>query len=95
MSLSCWKYIGSPQLNQSLSTLKDFDERVFKPYGILNLLQVELDGKMVSVEVGVIEEPLDYNLLLGWTWIYAMAAVVLTYFRTIYFPHHEGIVAIN
>lgn len=40
MSLSCWKYIGSTQLNQSLTMLKAFDGRGFKPYGILNSLQV-------------------------------------------------------
>lgn len=38
---------------------------------------------------------LDYNLLLGWTWIYAMEAVVSTYFRMISFPNQGAIVAIN
>lgn len=87
MSLSCWKVIGSPSLNQSPTTLKAFDGRRFKPSGILNMLQVELASKTVSVEFEVIDRPLDYNLLLGHTWIYAMAAVVSTYIRMIAFPH--------
>ena len=34
---------------------------------------------------------LDYNILLGRPWIYAMAAVVSTYFRKIAFPLQGGI----
>lgn len=65
MSLSCWKLIGSPQLNQSNTTLKSFDGRTYKPCGILNYLQVELGGKTVSIEIEVIDGPLDYNILMG------------------------------
>ena len=32
----------------------------------------------MSVEVEVIDEPLDYNLLLGRIWTYAMSAIALT-----------------
>lgn len=95
MFLSCWKDIGCPQLNQSPTTLKDFDGRGFKPYGIINLLLVELGGKNVSVEFKVIDEPLDYSLLLGHTWVYVMATVVSTYFKTVAFPHKGGIVSID
>ena len=42
MSLSCWKTIGSPDINQFPTTLKAFDGRGFKPYGILNSFPVEL-----------------------------------------------------
>lgn len=47
------------------------------------------------VEFKVIDKPLDYNLLLGFTWVYAMAIVVSTYFKIIVFPHSGGIVAID
>lgn len=33
--------------------------------GLLNNLQVELGGKMVTVEVEVVDGPLDHNILLG------------------------------
>lgn len=59
MSMSCWNVIGSPQLSQSPTTLKTFDGRTYKPCNILNTMQVELEGKIVSIEVEVIDEPLD------------------------------------
>jgi hypothetical protein len=77
------------------TTLKAFDGRTYKPCGILNSLQVELGGKIVSIEVEVIDGPLDYNLLLGRTWVYAMVVVISTYFCMITFPHKGGIVAID
>ena len=45
MSLSCWKAIGSPEINHSPTTLKDFDVRGFQPYGLLPTIHVELGGK--------------------------------------------------
>jgi hypothetical protein len=65
MSLTCWKYIGSPSLNESQNTLKSFNDSVFKPYGVLPSLPITLEGKTVQVEVEFFDAPLDYNLLLG------------------------------
>jgi hypothetical protein len=73
MSLNCWKAIGSPSINQSPNTLKSFDGRGFKPFGVLNALPIELEGKTIIVEVEVVDAPLDYNILLGRSWIYAMS----------------------
>lgn len=75
--------------------MKSFDKRNYKPCGILNSLQVELGGKTVSTQFEVIDEPLDYNLLLGRTWFYAMAAVVSTYFQMITFHHKGSRISIN
>jgi hypothetical protein len=41
---------------------------------------VQLGGKTVCIEVEVVDAPLDYNLLLVWSWTYAMQAVVATVF---------------
>jgi hypothetical protein len=95
MSLSCWKVVGSPSLNQSPTTLKYFDGRDFKPYGILNSLVVEIGGKKISVEVEVVDAPLDYNLLLGHSWFYAMSIVSSSIFHTLQFPHQGKIVTID
>lgn len=54
MSISCWKYLGSPTIHQSPTTLKTFDGRCFHPYGIPNDLPIELEGKMVTIEVEVV-----------------------------------------
>ena len=64
LSLSCWKAIGSPELVTSPTTLKAFDERGFQPHGLIPTLSVELGGKIVSIQVEVVDAPLDYNLLL-------------------------------
>ena len=58
--------------------LKDFDGRTYMPCGILSKLYIELGGKIVTAEVEVIDRPLDYNILLGRPWVYAMADVVST-----------------
>jgi hypothetical protein len=86
MSLSCWKVVGSPSLNQSPTTLKDFDGCGFKPYGLLTLLVVEVGGKTTSVEVEVVDAPLDYNLLLGHSWFYAMTIVASSSFSFVVVP---------
>lgn len=57
MPLYCLKVIGSPQRSQSTMTLKAFDESKYNPCGILNYLQVELEGKTISVEVEDIDGP--------------------------------------
>jgi hypothetical protein len=95
MSMSCWKNLGSPPLSKSSTTLKAFDGRSYTPYGILSNLQVELGGKTVEIDVEVIDGNLDYNILLGRPWIYAMAAVVSTYFRKIAFPFQGGITIVD
>jgi hypothetical protein len=95
MSMSCWKTLGSPTLSRSSTTLKAFDGRIYTPYGILSNLKVELGGKTVEIDVEVIDGNLDYNILLGRPWIYAMQAVVSTYFRKIAFPFEGGITVVD
>jgi hypothetical protein len=95
MSLTFWKAIGSPPLNESQNTLKAFNGSSFKPYGVLPLLPITLEGKTVHVEVEVFDAPLDYNLLLGRSWIDSMCAVVSTLFRVVRFPHQGKVVTVD
>jgi hypothetical protein len=39
--------------------------------------------------------PLDYNLLLGRNWTYAMTVIISSIFHTLCFPHDGKIVMIN
>jgi hypothetical protein len=87
MFVACWKAIDSPPLTESHNTLKAFNGFGFKPYSVLPLLPIMLEGKSVSVEVEVFDAPLDYNLLFGRIWIDSMRAVVSTLFRVVCFPH--------
>ena len=65
MSLSCWRAIGSLEINCSPTNLKAFDGRGFHPHGLLPSLLVEQGGKSLSIHVKFVDAPVDYNLLLG------------------------------
>jgi hypothetical protein len=95
MSLACWKAIGQPVLYPSPNILTSFEGRSFRPHGIVPSFPVQLGGKTVCVEVEVVNAPLNYNLLLGWSWTYAMQAVVATVFWVLLFPHEVRIVTID
>jgi hypothetical protein len=79
----CWK---APVLY--LSKYRTSSGHSFLPHGILPF-PVHLGGKMVEVEVEVVDAPLDYNLLLGHNWTYAMIVAISSVFRSLCFPH-EG-----
>ena len=95
MSSSCWRAIGSPEINRSPTTLKAFHGRGFQPYGLLPTIHVELEGKSVSIHIEVVDTPLDYNLLLGCNWFYAMQDAASTIFQIVQFPFQGNIVTID
>jgi len=84
--IACWKAISSPHLTESHNMLKAFNGYGFKPYSVLPLLPITLEGKLVNVEVYFFDAPLDYNLLLGRSWIDSMHAVVSNLFCVVHFP---------
>ena len=94
MSLSCWKALGSPELVLSNTLLTTFDRRSFHLHGILPAFEIKLVGKAVSVEVEVIDAPLDYNLLLG-SWTYAMFSIASAVFWVVVFPHEGKLVTVD
>ena len=51
MSITCWKAIGSPYLNQSPNTLEAFDRHDSRPFSVLLNLAITLEGKKIQVEV--------------------------------------------
>jgi hypothetical protein len=59
------------------NTLKYFNGTSFKPYDVLHSLSITLEYKVINIEVEVFDAPLDYNLLLGRSWIDSMHVVVL------------------
>jgi hypothetical protein len=95
MSLACWKAIGQPILSPSPTLLTAFDGHSFQPHGIIPSFLMQLGGKTVCIEVEVVDTSLDYNLLLGRSWTYAMQAVVATVFQVLLFPHEDQIVTID
>jgi hypothetical protein len=95
MSLIYWKSLGSPTPSQFPTMLTAFDDHSFHPHGILIAFPFQLDGNTTEVDVDVVDAPLDYNLLLGHNWTYAMNFVISSVFRTICFPHDGKIVMID
>jgi hypothetical protein len=95
MYVACWKAINSPPLTESHNTLKAFNGSGFKPYDVLPSLSITLEGKSVNIEVEVFDAPLDYNLLLGRSWIDVMHTVVSTLFHVLCFPHQGKVITID
>ena len=63
--------------------------------GILTQTPVTLGEKTVLVDFMVIEDPFDFNMLLGGDYVYSMQAVVSTFFRVMYFNYGEEILTID
>jgi hypothetical protein len=95
MLLACWKAIGQPVLSSSPTLLTTFDGYSFRPHQIIPSFTVQLGGKIVCVEVEVVDAPLNYNLLFRRSWTYAMHAMVTIVFRALFFPHVGQIVSID
>jgi hypothetical protein len=95
MSIAYWKAIGSPPLTESHNTLKSFNGFGFKPYGVLPSLPIMLEGKKVNIEVEVFDTPLNYNLLIGRSWIDSMHPVVSTLSHVVRFPHQGKVIMVD
>jgi hypothetical protein len=75
------------------------------PYGSLQIEKPTFDSilrplkstirKTIFVDVKVVDAPLNYNLLLGRSWFYAMTIITSLVFRCVQFPHQGKIVMIN
>jgi hypothetical protein len=91
MSITCRKYIRYSDLTESHNTLKDFNGTGFKPYGVIPLLSLMLEGKAVIVEV----EVFYYNLLLGRSWIDSMRVVVSSIFSVLHFADQEKVIIVD
>ena len=87
MSVSRWKEIGSPTLNQSPKTLEAFSGHNSWPFSLLPNLAITLEGKAVNVQVEIVDANLICNLLLEQSWTHAMNVVVSSIFHVLRFPH--------
>nr|KUM45854.1 hypothetical protein ABT39_MTgene2208 [Picea glauca] len=67
--------------------LRAYDGFISQPEGLYQNVPIELEGKMVLIDIEVVDAPLDYNILLGRSYMYAMKAVSSLVFRTMMFPH--------
>jgi hypothetical protein len=95
MSKVVWKKLGSLELVPSSITLRAYDGRPSSPEGIFQNVPIELGGKTILIDIEVIDTPLDYNILFGRSYMYAMKAVASSMFRTMMFPHNGKIITID
>ena len=72
-----------------------FNLRPTTSLGTLPYLPITLGGKTICIDVMVVQVHLDFNLLLGRDYVYAMKAVVSTLFRVMHFHHDGKIVTID
>lgn len=90
-----WKDIGSPNIDPTPSQLLAFNRSTSQPLGVLPQFPIMLGGKIVYIDVMVVQGPLDFNFLLGCDYIYAMKSIVSTLFRMMHFPHNGNILTID
>ena len=89
LSSIAWKALGSPSLLPEMRNLTGFDKGTSQPLGILPNVPITLRRKTVYMNVMVVQETLDYNLLIGRDNIYSIGAIISSLFRVMCFPH-EG-----
>jgi hypothetical protein len=87
--------LGCPQLASVTHYLLYFNRRTSQHLGTLPQFLVTLGGKIVSIDIMVVRDPLDFSLLLGWDYVYSMKSIVSTLFHVIYFQHDGRMVTID
>jgi len=95
MPATTWQALGSPSLVPVALNLTAFDGGTSQPLGILPKFPITLGGKTVYIDVSVTQGSLDFSILLGRDYVYAMGALVSSLFRVVCFPHDGRIVTID
>jgi hypothetical protein len=75
--------------------LRAYEGRPYSTEGLFQNLPVELGGKTILIDIEFIDAPLDYNILFGRSYMYAMKAVASSIFRMMMFPHNWKIITID
>jgi hypothetical protein len=75
VSKTVWKKLGSSELVPSVITLRSYDGRPSSPKGLFQNVLVELGRKTILIDIEVIDTPLNYNILFGHRYMYAMKVI--------------------
>ena len=95
MSTLVWQKLGSPILQPSSMTLQAYDGHPTKSQGILPHVPITLARNTVLIDIEVVNAQLDYNLLLGRSYMYAMQVIASNIFLLMMFPHEGKIVIVD
>jgi len=75
-----WKAFGSPKLLTTNNQLLGYDRRPGESMGFLPQLPITLGGNTIFIDMMVVDFPLDFNMLLGHDYVYAMNVVASSLF---------------
>lgn len=95
MSKTVWKKLGFPKIKPFDITLRAYDERPCALVGLYQDVLVQPADKTILTDKEVLDAQLDYNILLGRSYMYEMKAVTSSVFRVMIFPHDRKIVTID
>ena len=95
MSKNVWQKLGAPELKPSVITLRAYDGRPSTPVSLFQNVRICLAGKTVHIDIEVLDAHLDYNILLGWSYMYAMSAIASFILWIMMFPHKDHIITID
>jgi hypothetical protein len=76
------KELGSPKLIPSTINLLVYDKFPSQLEGLYQNVTVEIGGKTILIDIKVIDAQLDYNILFGQRYIYAMKTISSSIFCT-------------
>jgi hypothetical protein len=95
MSKLVWQKLFSPELIPPTITLRAYDGQPSSPEGFFQNVSIELRGKTILINIEDIDASLDYNILFGHSYMYAMKVVASSVFRMMMFPHNGNIITID
>jgi hypothetical protein len=73
LSSIAWQALGYPPLAPVTHNLLSFNIRTIQPLGTLPQFPITLGGKIVFIDVMVVQDPLDFALLLGRDYVYSFS----------------------
>jgi len=95
LSSTAWQDLDSPQLVPVTQNLLAFNRGTSQSLGIIPKLPITFRGKIVYIDVMVVQGPFNFNILLGRDYVYVMRALISSLFRVMCFPHEGSIVIID
>lgn len=95
MPSTTWQASGSPPLGLVMQNLLAFDGGACPSLGVLPKFPITLGGKTICIDILVTQGALDFSLLLGRDYVYAMGALVSSLFHVFCLPHDGRIMTID
>lgn len=76
-------------------TLWEYDVFHSQPKGILHNVSLEIPNNTIIIDIKVVDAQLNYNILLGHSYMYAMKEIASTIFHLMMFSYEGKIVMIE